>query len=153
MPPQGRAEGCSTSLPCWLHSGQRTTGSRWPSWPPGLTAGSWSTVGQLSVICWSFCPPGLTAGCLGHQDILLAHGQPLVTHWPPGPPGPGLHSFLPVMVSHWSTTGQPLAHYWLTIGPLGHKGSLLACSQPLANCWSTTGCLSHQDTLLTRGQP
>ena len=42
VPPQGRAEGRSTSLPCWLCSLQCSSGFHWPSWPPGHTAGLWS---------------------------------------------------------------------------------------------------------------
>ena len=42
--PPGQSRGEQHSLPCWLHSGQCTPGSCWPSWPPGLTAGS---IGQL----------------------------------------------------------------------------------------------------------
>jgi len=61
-PSWGRAEGSSTSLPCWPCSVQCTLGSHWPSWPRGHTAGSWSTVGQplvnqsislaTTVHCW-----------------------------------------------------------------------------------------------------
>ena len=58
QPTHCRAEGRSTSLPCWLRSVQCTPGSHWPLQPSGHTAGSRSPCGLPLVNCWS------TAGLL-----------------------------------------------------------------------------------------
>ena len=100
-----------------------------------LVLNYWSAVGQPLV-------SQDTIGPLGHQNTLLARGQPLV--------------------NPWSTVVQPLVNQ-NTIGLLGHQSPLLARGQPLVNPWSTVvrplvnqntiGPLGHQSPLLARGQP
>ena len=146
--PQGRAEGSSTSLPCWPRSGQCTPGSHWATWPPGLTAGSWAT----EVNCWLTADQLLGQPLVNHWPTIGHHwsmaGQPLVNHWTTiGQP----------LVNCWTTTGQPLDNHWTDTGqPLDRllvnhwinhwstTGQLLDNSwstigQPLDRCWSTTG--------------
>ena len=70
-----------------------------------LVLNYWSAVGQPLV-------SQDTIGPLGHQNTLLARGQPLV--------------------NCWSTVVQPLVNQ-NTIGLLGHQSPLLARGQPLVN--------------------
>ena len=81
------------------------------------------------------CPAGhapcTSGGLLGHQGTLMVYDQPAVSCWPTRTPLAFLatRTHCCLMVSCWSTVGQPLANQD-TIGSVGHGGTLLAHGHP-----------------------
>ena len=124
---------------CGCPSLGQPLGHRWPPWLLGHSAGTWSTVGQLLVSCWS------TDGLCGRWGALLAHGQRVANCWSTvGQPlafvAAGAHSQL--VVNCWSTVGQLLVNSWL-LWLLGHSAGLWSTrGQLLVNHWSTRTTLA-----------